>query len=738
MSNIILTPPPKNRVVTTPLLQMEATECGAAALGIILAYYGRIVSLAELRRECNVSRNGANALNIIKAAGNYGLNAKGYKKSLESLNTLHPPYIVFWNFNHFLVVEGLEKNKVYLNDPASGRRTVSREEFSRAFTGVVLEMKPGENFQKAGKKANTIFSLGQRLKYSWSTIAFCLLAGLFLTLPRLAVPAFFQIFVDEILVSDRKEWIRPLILGMIFTSFLTAILAFLQLKYLRRLMLKLSVTMSGHFLWHILRLPISFYAQRYAGEISSRLQLNDKIATILSGHLAITLIDGVMIIFYLLIMLQYDLLLTIITVGFAVINFFALQLFSSTRVTANMKLSQEYGKVTGVAIAGIQSIETVKASGLESDLFARFAGYYAKAANAQQELGLQTQVLSILPTLLSSLSTASILIAGGYKVMNGTITIGMLVAYQSLTSSFLQPVNTLLNFSSTLQDLQADLNRLDDVLQNPIDPEVREQIGEKGKKNSASSSISPFLPVSFKLKGYLELQNITFGYSRVEKPLIENLNLTLKPGQRVAIIGSSGSGKSTVVKLLCGLYQPWEGEIFLDGVVRKEISRSVLANSLGMVEQDIFLFAGTVRDNLTLWDSTLSETDLIKACQDAAIHDLIVSLPGGYDAKVIEGGMNLSGGQRQRLEIARALVRNPAVLVLDEATSALDAETEVIIDRNLRRRGCSCVVVAHRLSTIRDCEEIIMLEGGQVVQRGTHEDLWLEGGKYAELIKTSS
>jgi ATP-binding cassette, subfamily C, bacterial len=742
IANNLLTPPNKNRVVTPLLLQMEATECGAASLGIILGYYGRIIPLAELRRECNISRNGANALNLLKAARNYGLNAKGYKKSLEDIKTLQPPYIVFWNFNHFLVVEGLEGNQVYLNDPAAGRQSVSWEEFNRAFTGVVLEMKPGENFHKSGKKISTIFSLGQRLKNSWGTIIFCLLAGLFLTLPRLAVPAFSQIFIDEILVSRRTDWIRPLILGMILTTVIAAILAFFQLKYLRRLMLKLSVTMSGNFLWYILRLPISFYAQRYAGEISSRLQLNDKVATIISGRLATTLIDGVMIIFYLLIMLQYDWLLTLIAVAFAAINFLALQLFSSMRVIANMKLAQEYGKVTGVAIAGIQSIETIKASGLEADLFARFAGYYAKAANAQQQLDLQTQILTILPTLLSSLSTASILIVGGYKVMNGAITIGMLVAYESLTSSFLRPVNTLLNFGSTLQDLQADLNRLDDVLQNPVDSEVREDIrrqgGQEREKNSSSSSVSHHLPVFFKLKGYLELRDITFGYSRVEKPLIENLSLTLKPGQRVAIIGGSGSGKSTVVKLLCGLYESWEGEIFFDGVPRKEISRSVLANYLAMVEQDIFLFAGTVRDNLTLWDSTISETDVIKACQDAAIHDVIMSLPGGYTAQLIEGGMNLSGGQRQRLEIARALVRNPAVLVLDEATSALDAETEMIIDRNLRRRGCSCVVVAHRLSTIRDCDEIIMLEGGQVVQRGTHEDLWLDGGKYAQLIKTSS
>ncbi|MGB3205003.1 MAG: NHLP family bacteriocin export ABC transporter peptidase/permease/ATPase subunit [Crinalium sp.] len=747
-----------SRVHTPTLLQMEATECGAAALGIILSYYSRIVPLAELRRECGISRDGSNALNLIKAAKNYGLNAKGFKKLLESLKTLTPPFIVFWNFNHFLVVEGFTEKCVYLNDPATGRRTISLEEFDRAYTGVVLVMEPGENFQTGGKKTNIISALASRLRYSQGTILFCIVAGLLLTVPRLAVPAFSQVFVDEILVANRYDWLRPLIIGMILTTAIRSLLAWLRLTYLRGLMLKLSVTMSGQFLWHILRLPVGFYAQRFAGEISSRVQLNNKVADVLSGRLATTIIDVVMMVIYFVIMLQYDWLLTSVAVGFAAINFFGLQFLSRTRVDANMKLAQEYGKVSGVAIAGIQTIETIKASGLESDSFAKFAGYYAKALNAQQDLALQTQILTALPTLLTALTTASILIVGGFRVMNGTLTIGMLVAYQSLTASFLEPINNLVNFGSTLQDLETDLNRLDDVLQNPVDGEVEGAISEQGSRgvgeqrsrgageqgsrrrirNSQSSITHHQSPMTFQLQGYLELQNITFGYSRVNNPLIDNFSLNLKPGQRVAIVGGSGSGKSTIAKLICGLYEPWQGEIYFDGMSRKQIRRSVLANSVAMVEQDIFLFAGTIRENLTLWDATVSQPDLVRACNDAAIHDLIVSLPGGYDAKLIEGGMNLSGGQRQRLEIARALVRNPSVLVLDEATSALDAQTELIIDRNLRRRGCSCIVVAHRLSTIRDCDEIIVLEQGKVVQRGTHEDLWQSGGKYVRLLRSES
>lgn len=722
------------RVRTPTLLQMEVVECGAAALGIILGYYSRIVPLAELRRECGVSRDGSSAFYLVKAARNYGLTAKGFKAQLEKLKTIPSPYIVFWNFNHFVVVEGFGKKCVYLNDPATGRRTVSLEEFDRAYTGVILVMEPGPSFQKGGKKRNTLAALVSRLRYSWGTLLFCLFAGFLLTVPRLAVSAFSQVFVDEILVSQRQDWIQPLVLGMVLTAVLRGILASLRLTYLRNLMLKLSVTMSGQFVWHILRLPVGFYAQRFAGEISSRLSLNDKVAGILSGTLGKTIIDTVMMVFYFLIMLQYDRLLTGIAFVFASINFFALQLMLRTRVDANLKLAQEYGKVNGVAIAGIQTIETLKASGLESDSFAKFAGYYAKALNAQQDLGLQSQVLTILPTLLSALMTASILIVGGLKVMDGTLSVGMLVAYQSLMAGFLGPIDSLINFGSLLQDLEADLNRLDDVLQNSVDPEVEtgpeESQGEGGKTFSLQQS-----PITG-LQGYVELQNITFGYSRVEKPLIEDFSLSLKPGQRVAVVGTSGSGKSTIAKLICGLYQPWSGEILFDGTPRKQISRSVLTSSLAMVEQDIFLFGGTVRENLTLWDSTVAPADLVKACQDAAIHDTILSLPGGYEAKLIEGGMNLSGGQRQRLEIARAMVRNPAVLVLDEATSSLDAQTELIIDRNLRRRGCSCVVIAHRLSTIRDCDEIIVLEQGLVVQRGTHEQLWAQGGSYVRLLRS--
>lgn len=711
---------------TPTVIQMENVECGAAALGIVLGYYRRLVPLTELRLQCGVSRDGSKASNVLKAARYYGMEAKGFRMSVDKLKASPLPCIVFWGFNHFLVVEKFGANQVFLNDPASGRRTATYDEFNNGFTGVVLLLQPGPDFVPGGQKTGILPALLTRLRHSHRAICFCLLAGLLLTLPRLAVPAFTQIFVDEVLVQDRQQWLRPLLLGMLSAALLQGLLARLRLTYLRRLLVKLSVTTTGHFLWHTLRLPVGFYAQRYAGEISNRTPLNDKVANVVTGQLATTVIDTLMIVFYAGIMFVYDWVLTLIAISFAVLNLVTLKVLSDSRKDANGKLAQESGKSIGVAIGGLMSIESVKASGLESDLFGKFAGYYAKMINAQRQAAMPNQLLATLPTLLSAVATTAILVVGGFRVMGGSLTIGMLVAYQTLTQSFLGPVNTLMGFGSTLQDLEADLNRLDDVLQNPLDPET--QRATPGPQPSAIQ------PGAVQLQGYVELRDLSFGYSPLDPPLIDNFSLTIRPGQRVALVGGSGSGKSTVAKLVTGLYQPWQGDILLDNISRRQIPRSILANSLAMVEQEIFLFAGTVKDNLTLWDGTVPMADIVQACQDAAIHDLILSMPGGYEAVLSEGGMNISGGQRQRLEIARALIRNPSILVLDEATSALDAETELMIDRNLRRRGCSCLVVAHRLSTIRDCDEIIVLAKGQVVQRGTHEDLRQQEGLYQQLV----
>ena len=707
---------------TPTILQMEAVECGAASLAMILAYHGLRVPLAELRVSCGISRDGSKASNLLTAARNYGLQGKGLKAEISALPKLSFPSIIYWNFNHFLVIEGFYKKKVFLNDPAMGPRTVSLEEFSESFTGVVLSFSPGENFQKGGAKPNIFRGLWQRLRRSMSSLLFGLFIGLLLVITGLVMSSFSQIFIDQILIQRQTEWLSILIISMFITAGVTGILTRLQLQNLRRMKVKLAMVMSGQFIQHLLHLPVGFYAQRFSGEISSRIQLNDRLASLLSGELASTLIAMVMVLFYGLAMWWYDPELTKIAIAFVMINLLVLQWVGRMRSDNNTRMMQEQGKVSGTAISGLQSIETLKASGLESDFFIRWAGYYAKSLNSQQEIDTLNQWLGALPTLLSAISSVCLLIVGGARVMDGAITIGKLIAFQSLTQQFMQPVGQLMQVSQDLKELEGTMARLDDIMTNPIDPALE-----------ASLPLTSSLP---KLQGCLELKDLTFGYNRSAPPLIENFNLSLKPGQRVALVGGSGSGKSTIGNLVSGLYQPWSGEIYFDQQPRSQIPREVLVNSIAMVQQDILLISGSVRDNLTLWDTSITDDELSRACEDAAIQDVILSMTGGYQADLLEGASNLSGGQRQRLEIARAFVNNPSILVLDEATSALDSETEKKIDHSLRLRGCTCLIVAHRLSTIRDCDEIIVLERGKVVQRGTHDELRSIEGHYLDLIRS--
>lgn len=714
--------PAFKRVVTPTVLQMEAVECGAASLAMVLGYYGKFVPLEELRVECGVSRDGSKASNVMRAARKLGLETKGYRREPVQLRQERVPMIVFWNFNHFIVVEGFRKGKVFINDPANGRRVLSDDEFDESFTGVVLVFEPTADFKKGGQQPGMWPALRKRLVGSEIALLFAVITGLFLVIPGLIIPAFTRVFVDDILLGGLNDWLRPLLLGMAVATVARGSLTWLQQRSLLLLQTKLAIATSSRFFWHVLRLPMEFYYQRFPGEIGSRVQINDAVASLLSGQLATTVIAMVTITFYAIVMLSYDLVLTAVGVSFAVINVLALRYVSEKRVEENQKLMRARGQVTGISMGGLQMMEDLKATGAENDFFTDWSGRYAKASNAEQRLGAYTAYLMSVPPLLNTLNTAAILAVGGLRVMDGHLSIGMLVAFQSLMASFNAPINQLVNLGSSLQEMQGNMTRLDDVLRYPVD----KNLGESDEPKSHGNVVQ--------LVGHVELRNVTFGYSRLEPPLIKDFNLTIKPGERVALVGGSGSGKSTISKLVAGLFDPWEGDILFDGKTRLDTARAVLNNSVGFVDQDIFMFGGTIRDNLTVWDSTVSETNVVQAGRDSAIHDDVVVRRDGYDGTVAESGANFSGGQRQRLEIARALVTNPTILVLDEATSALDTNTEKAIDDHLRRRGCTCIIVAHRLSTIRDADEILVLERGIVVQRGTHDEMRAVDGPYARLI----
>jgi NHLM bacteriocin system ABC transporter peptidase/ATP-binding protein len=708
---------------TPTMLQMEAVECGAASLGMILGFYQRHVPLEELRMASGVSRDGSKASNLVKAARNYGLDARGFKKELDDLGDIATPYIVFWNFNHFLVVEGFAENKVFLNDPAVGPRIVTSEEFDLSFTGVVLTFKPTASFQAGGQPRKVTHALASRLTGSYAAVLYLVIATAALVLPTAVVPVFSKVFVDSMLVSGKVLWVKPLLLAMTITLLLKGLLTFLQQYSLNRIEAKLSLTSSSRFLWHVLRLPINFFAQRFAGEIGSRVEINDRVAGLLAGELATNLVGILLVGSYAALMFQYDVLLTSISILIALVNVVYLRYIARQRTDNNLRLLQERGKLVGVSTAGLQMIEAIKSTGSESYYFSRWAGYQAKVVEAEQSLGSSTQLLASLAPFLLALNTVAILSFGGVRIIDGALTIGMLLAFQGLTASFSDPVNRLVDLGSQVQEITGDLSRLEDVLHSPLENAL------SGIENKDSSRDIK------RLEGYVEVANLTFGYSPLEPPLIKDLSFTISPGQRLAIVGGSGSGKSTVAKLLAGLYEPWSGEIRFDGRRRSEYPREAITSSVSLVDQDIFLFAGTARDNLTMWDGTVEELTMVSAAMDAEIHDEIISRPGGYHARVEERGRNFSGGQCQRMELARAFATNPSVLILDEATSALDSRVEESISDHLRQRGCTCVIVAHRLSTVRDCDEIIVLDAGLVVQRGTHEALVAVEGPYSQLIK---
>jgi NHLM bacteriocin system ABC transporter peptidase/ATP-binding protein len=717
--------PPKRRTKVPTILQMEAVECGAAALAMILASHDRWIPLEELRVQCGVSRDGSKASNLVKGARQLGLVARGFKHDqVEDLYQLEYPVILFWNFNHFVVLEGFDDGKAWINDPAQGPRAVPLDELDGAFSGIVLTFQPGPDFEPGGHRPSMLNALRRRLAGSESALTFLVICGLFLVVPGLVVPTFTRVFIDEVLVSGRGSLLRPLILGMTVTALLMMALTRYQEYYLLRLETKLALTTSARFFHHVLRLPVTYFAQRYAGEIGSRVMINDKVAQLLSGRLATTILDCVLVVFYATLMFFYDVTMTAVGIGLSLLNIAAIQLVSKRRTDAVRRLLQEDGKLTGTAMNGLGSIETLKASGGESEFFARWAGYQAKALRAEQDLMQVSQQIGVVPGLVQTLITGAVLFLGSAKVMNGELSIGMLVAYQTLMASFTRPLGTLVSFASSIQELRGDMSRLDDVLNHRRDPQYER--GERGEESGTAK---------LKLDGKIELRDVTFGYNPVEAPLIEGFNLTVEPGQRVALVGTSGSGKSTISKLVAGLYEPWNGEVLFDDVPRTQLPHGLIVNSVAAVDQDIFLFGGTVRDNVTMWDSTIPVSRMTSAAKDAVIDDVIETRDGGYGSTVEEGGGNFSGGQRQRLEIARALVADPTILILDEATSALDPTTEQRIDEHLRRRGCTCLIIAHRLSTIRDCDEIVVMDHGRIVQRGTHEQMGGVEGPYATLIR---
>lgn len=707
---------------TPTILQMEATECGAASLAMILAYYGRYIPLEKMRIETSVSRDGVNAANMMRAAKRLGLDCHGYRKEPNALKKLPMPCIIHWNFNHFVVLEGFKGKHVYLNDPAHGRRKLTMQELDDGFTGVVLTFAKTGSFVREKKKTGTGRFLRGRLRGQFHVLFKLLYIGLLMVIPGLVLPILSQVFIDDILSRGYANWLVRLLTFMAACILLKEGLAYFRSLILAKLKGKMALISGYRFLAHMMKLPISFFDQRYVGDLVSRTSNNEDIADFLAGDLAESVLNLIIALFYLVVLLFYNIPLTLIGLGSVTISIVSALLANKIIASATMKLQMTKGKLMGALCAGLNITDTIKASGVEMEYSNRLIGHQALYASQEQKMERLQQIISAIPQTVGNIADVIMLMVGAALTIRGAFTMGMLVAFNSLFDSFSAPVNELVGFFGKLQKMKSNINRVSDIEKYPLD--------EEAKPNALIDS-------GRKLSGKIELKNISFGYAVQQPPTVTDFSFKLGSGQTIAFVGPSGCGKSTVSKVISGLYKPWSGQVLVDDVPLNQVSEAVLHASISTVSQNITLFSGTVRDNLTMWNSGIREEDMINAAKDACIHDFIMQQPGGYLYQLEENACNLSGGQRQRMEIARALAVNPTILIMDEATSALDPITEKQIMDNIQRRGCTCVIVAHRLSAIRDCNEIVVISRGKIIQRGTHESLKNEDGFYKRFIQES-
>ena len=703
------------------VMQMESLECGAAALAMILAYYGKWIPLEKVRADCGVSRDGTSIQNIAKAARSYGLSVEGYQRSVDVLREQGPyPCIVTYGAD-YAVLCGFRGDHVYLNDPAKGSRKVPVQDFARSYGGICLTFAPTDSFETGGRRKSTLEFARNRLRGAGVAVAFVALTTLVGYLLEMLTPAFTRFFMDRLLTGENSELLMPFIALLAAVGVVQVVVVAVKSIYSLKINGKMAVIGSSTFMWQVLRMPMEFFSQRRAGDIQQRKNTNAVIAGTLVNTLTPLVLNACMMAFYLVVMIRYSALLTLVGIAAIVVNAFLASYISRKRVNITRVQMRDAGKLSSATVSGIQMIETVKASGAENGYFAKWAGYQASVNTATTRFANLNLYLGMVPDFLASLANYAVLVIGVFLVMQGQFTLGMVMAFQGYMQLFMNPAMTTVKAGQTLQEMRTQMERVEDVMEYPLDQGWRDE----PLRDEADYG---------KLYGEVELKGVTFGYARLGDPVVEDFSMKVEPGASVALVGSSGCGKSTLSKLIAGLYQPWEGEILFDGKPASEIDRSVFTGSVAVVDQDIILFEDTVANNIRMWDESIEDFEVILAARDAQIHDDILAREGGYAGMVSEGGRDLSGGQRQRLEIARALACDPSVIIMDEATSALDAKTEHEVVRAVRDRGITCIIIAHRLSTIRDCDEIIVLDHGHIVERGTHDELYAAGGRYAELV----
>ncbi len=722
MSKKIAQPVNKGTAKVPIVMQLEALECGAACLTMIMAYYEKWVPLEQVRIDCGVSRDGSNAKNILLAARNYGLEAGGYKMEPETLREKGLfPCIVHWNFNHFVVCCGFKGKYAYLNDPARGNVKVTMEEFDEAFTGICLMFRPSKEFVPGGKKKSTLDFAAKRLRGARAAVIFVVLTTLINYLFGIINPGFTRFYMDRLLTGENRELLMPFIALLSAVGIVQLLVNASQYIYSLKINGKMAVIGNSTYMWKVLKLPMEFFSQRMAGDIQMRQETNADIASTIIDTLTPLALNAIMMVVYLVFMLRLSPILTLVGISTIVINIFVGRIISEKRINVTRVQMRDQGKLASTTVSGIQMAETIKASGAENGFFAKWAGYQASVSMQEIKAMRLETYLGAVPMFFSTLAEYAVLVIGVQLTMQGHFSLGSIILFQGFLSGFMDPATTIISAGQTIQEMRTQMERVEDVMQYPDDDHFKDDPLSEEKDYR-------------KLTGKVELKNVTFGYSRLGEPLIQDFSMSMEPGSRVAFVGASGCGKSTLSKLISGLYKPWSGEILFDGKPIEQIDRSVFTGSLAVVDQDIILFEDTISNNIKMWDDSIEDFEVILAARDAQIHDDIMQRRDGYQGKLIEGGKDLSGGQRQRLEIARVLAQDPSIIIMDEATSALDAKTEYELVKAVKDRGITCIVIAHRLSTIRDCDEIIVMDRGKVIERGKHDELYAEGGYYTELI----
>lgn len=697
---------------------MSTPECGAAALTMVLGFYGKLLPLASVRERCPASRCGSTPEQVLQAAESFGLTGQVQKADLPTLKEMKLPVIALWNRKYYVVVKRFRGGSVYLNDPSSGAYAVTEERFMRSYSGTVLVLEPGPDFEPGGRRESLLTLLRRRLRTgSRSMLAIFLLRALS-TGADLALLALIRRMVDQVMSGERPGLYGPLLAAM--SLVLLAELGFSVLEIIRlcRTSRRLAADSGGSLFKRMLELPMSFYEQHFAGDILDRLEKNTRLDDSLLRTLLPTVVDAASLVFYLGLLLFYDPALAAVCLAVEV-AYILISLWYQRRIAIQSRsLSTSSGLVNTSLLNGLGTIETIRSTGSERAFFSLWSASQRDLQAKSAKMLRMNALSSFLGGSRNSISSGCLLFLGAVFMIRGSFTVGMLATFQSALNVVRRSLGDLVGISNDLTGRRTDIERVDDILAREAEPSVPLDDESQARK----------------LSGGVQISHVTFRYNDGDWPAADDMALTVEPGQMVALVGSTGCGKSTLLKLIAGLYRADEGDILYDGMRREQIPDVVFHSSLASVDQEISVFNDTISANLKMWDPTVADYEVILAARDAQIHRRIISAPDGYDSVLYENGGNFSGGELQRLELARALSQEPTLLLLDEFTSALDALTEEKVFQAIRAKGTTCILAAHRFSTVVSCDRIVVMDQGRIVEQGTHEQLYQAGGLYRRLV----